>query len=135
MLIGLEHPDLTRGSAFLFQTLAHTRRPKEISVLLRCLDMLYHMCSRGGHLHDLASGQRSPRQEDHQLAQGTIARVTDRGFGFIQQEQGEDLFFHSSALQDVTFDEIRRGDVVEYETEADPRGRGYRAVNVRKVVR
>jgi CspA family cold shock protein len=69
------------------------------------------------------------------LAQGTVARVTDRGFGFIQQEQGEDLFFHSSALQNVTFDDIRHGDIVEYDAEADPRGRGNRAVNVRKIDR
>jgi CspA family cold shock protein len=69
------------------------------------------------------------------LAQGTVARVTDRGFGFIQQEQGEDLFFHSSALQNVTFDDIRRGDFVEYDAEADTRGRGNRAVNVRKIDR
>lgn len=75
------------------------------------------------------------RQKEHHLTQGTIARVTDRGFGFIQQERGEDLFFHSSALQNVTFDDIRRGDVVEYEVEADTRGRGNRAVNVRKVDR
>jgi CspA family cold shock protein len=68
------------------------------------------------------------------VAQGTIARVTDRGFGFIQQEQGgEDLFFHSSALVGVTFDELRRNDVVQYDTEPDTRGRGSRAVNVQKV--
>jgi cold shock protein len=70
------------------------------------------------------------------VAQGTIARVTDRGFGFIQQEQGgEDLFFHSSALLEVTFDDLRRGDSVEYDKEADPRGRGNRAVNVRRINR
>jgi CspA family cold shock protein len=75
------------------------------------------------------------RQKEQLLAQGTVARVTDRGFGFIQQEQGEDIFFHSSALQNVTFDDIRRGDVVEYDAEADTRGRGNRAVNVRKIER
>ncbi len=70
------------------------------------------------------------------MAQGTIARVTDRGFGFIQQEQGgEDLFFHSSALVGVTFDELQRNDVVQYDTEPDTRGRGSRAVNVQKVRR
>jgi CspA family cold shock protein len=74
-------------------------------------------------------------QKERQLARGTIARVTDRGFGFIQQEQGEDLFFHSSALQNVSFDDIRKGDVVEFDTEADTRGRGNRAVNVRKIER
>jgi CspA family cold shock protein len=70
------------------------------------------------------------------VAQGKIARVTDRGFGFIQQDQGgEDLFFHSSALVGVTFDELRRDDIVQYDSEPDPRGRGNRAVNVRKVSR
>lgn len=68
------------------------------------------------------------------MAQGTVARVTDRGFGFIKQGQGsEDLFFHSSALQNVSFDDIRQGDRVEYDAEPDPRGRGNRAVNVRKI--
>ena len=70
------------------------------------------------------------------MAQGTIARVTDRGFGFIQQEQGgEDLFFHSSALVGVTFDELQRNDAVQYDAEPDPRGRGNRAVNVQKISR
>ena len=74
------------------------------------------------------------RQRNIHLAQGTVARVTDRGFGFIQQEaEREDLFFHSSALVNTSFDEIRRGDRVEYDVEADPRGRGNRAVNVRKI--
>jgi CspA family cold shock protein len=68
------------------------------------------------------------------VAQGTIARVTDRGFGFIRQDQGgEDLFFHSSALVGVTFDELQRGDAVQYDSEPDPRGRGNRAVNVQRV--
>lgn len=70
------------------------------------------------------------------MAQGTIARVTDRGFGFIQQAAGgEDLFFHNSALQNVSFDDLRQGDSVEYDAEADPRGRGNRAVNVHRIDR
>jgi CspA family cold shock protein len=68
------------------------------------------------------------------VAQGTIARMTDRGFGFITPTQGgTDVFFHSSALQGVTFDALQRGDRVEYEVERDPRGRGDRAVNVHKL--
>jgi CspA family cold shock protein len=67
------------------------------------------------------------------LAQGTIARLTDRGFGFISQQGGEDVFFHSSALVNTNFDSLRRGDLVEFDKEQDTRGRGERAVNVRKV--
>ena len=67
------------------------------------------------------------------MAQGTIKRLTDRGFGFIDQGTGDDLFFHSSALQNVSFSDLRTGDRVEFEREADPQGRGDRAVNIRRI--
>ncbi|HWE63366.1 MAG TPA: cold shock domain-containing protein [Chloroflexota bacterium] len=66
------------------------------------------------------------------MAQGTIKRLTDRGFGFIDQGTGQDLFFHTSALTNVSFDDLRTGDRVEFDRERDPRGRGDRAVNVRR---
>jgi CspA family cold shock protein len=65
------------------------------------------------------------------MAQGTIKRLTDRGFGFIDQGSRQDLFFHNSALQNVNFNDLRQGDRVEFDVEPDPRGRGDRAVNVR----
>lgn len=62
---------------------------------------------------------------------GTIKRVTDKGFGFIAPETGEkDVFFHSSSLVDVTFDELREGDAVTFETEDSEKGP--RAVNVHR---
>ena len=67
------------------------------------------------------------------MAQGTIKRLTDRGFGFIDQGTGHDLFFHSSALENVAFDDLNQGDRVEFDTERDDRGRGDRAVRVRRV--
>ncbi len=65
------------------------------------------------------------------MATGTIARVTDRGFGFIKVQGQDDVFFHSSALQDTSFDNLRVGQEVEFEIEKDPRGKGDRAANVR----
>ncbi len=65
------------------------------------------------------------------MATGTIKRVTDRGFGFIGMEGKDDVFFHSSSLQDTTFDELQVGQTVEFDIEADPRGKGDRAANVR----
>ena len=60
---------------------------------------------------------------------GSIKRLTDKGFGFIAVEGEEkDLFFHSSALIDVTFDELREGDEVSFETEDSDKGP--RATNV-----
>ena len=63
---------------------------------------------------------------------GSIKRLTDRGFGFIAQEGEEkDLFFHSSSLVDVTFDELREGDNVTFELEQSDKGP--RAINVQRV--
>lgn len=62
---------------------------------------------------------------------GTIKTLTDKGFGFITAEgQEKELFFHSSALVGVTFDELRQGDTVSFETEASEKGP--RAVNVQR---
>jgi cold shock protein len=68
------------------------------------------------------------------VAQGTIKTITDRGFGFIRPaDGGEDVFFHRSALNGVTFEQLRQGDRVSYTSEVDPRGKGPRASDVRIV--
>jgi cold shock protein len=47
---------------------------------------------------------------------GTVKTKTDRGFGFISRDGEEkDLFFHSSALVGVTFDELQVGAAVTFE--------------------
>jgi len=64
---------------------------------------------------------------------GTIARLTDRGFGFIKLEgQEKDLFFHSNELVNVKFDELREGDKVTFEVTDSPKGPN--ATKVSKVV-
>jgi CspA family cold shock protein len=65
------------------------------------------------------------------MAQGKIKRLTDRGFGFVATDGGEDLFFHMSAVQGVSFETLREGQVVEYDIGQGPKGR--RAENVRVV--
>ena len=64
---------------------------------------------------------------------GTIKRLTDSNFGFIGVDGRDDVFFHASALQDTSFDELRVGQQVEFDIEADPRGKGDRAANLRPV--
>ena len=62
---------------------------------------------------------------------GTIKRLTDRGFGFIAIEgQEKDLFFHSNSLVGVSFDELREGDTVTFDTEDSPKGMN--AINVKR---
>jgi cold shock protein len=62
---------------------------------------------------------------------GTIRRlVRDRGFGFIQDAQGRDLFFHATAVGGAAFDALQEGQRVTFDREPDPRGRGDRAARV-----
>ena len=70
------------------------------------------------------------------MATGSITRVVrDRGFGFIQVDgSAQEVFFHSSAVDDGTFDALNEGDKVEFDTEPDPRQpQRSRAVHVRAV--
>ena len=62
---------------------------------------------------------------------GVIKRLADKGFGFITPDGGDkDVFFHSSALVDVTFPELKEGDKVSFETEDSEKGP--RAKDVRR---
>ena len=52
------------------------------------------------------------------MPKGTIRRlITDRGFGFIKGDRGEDLFFHRSEVQGVDYSSLREGQQVEFEVE------------------
>ena len=56
--------------------------------------------------------------------QGTIKKVVhDRGFGFIQAQDGKEIFFHRSSLQQLDFDTLKEGESVEFEVERGIRGR------------
>jgi len=49
------------------------------------------------------------------MPKGTIRRlITDRGYGFIKTERGEDLFFHRNELQGVDYNSLREGQQVEF---------------------
>ena len=49
------------------------------------------------------------------MPEGRIKKlISDRGFGFIEGDQGE-LFFHQSEVNDITFEELSEGQTVAYE--------------------
>jgi CspA family cold shock protein len=49
------------------------------------------------------------------MPEGKIKKlISDRGFGFIEGERGE-LFFHHSDVQGVSFDDLREGQLVQFE--------------------
>lgn len=69
------------------------------------------------------------------MQEGTIARVTDRGFGFISIEGEEgDLFFHANELLNVDFNDLKEGDKVTFEVTEVEKG-GEMKKNATKVSR
>ena len=65
------------------------------------------------------------------MAEGTIKRLTDKGFGFIDTGTGKDIFFHMSALDGVSYDELTEGQRVSFTEGHGPKGP--RAENVRVI--
>jgi CspA family cold shock protein len=66
------------------------------------------------------------------MAQGTVKWFNDaKGYGFISQEGGEDVFVHFSAIQASGFKTLAEGDRVEFDVTRGPKG--LQASNVRKV--
>jgi len=66
------------------------------------------------------------------MAQGTVKWFNDaKGYGFITQEGGDDVFVHFSAIQAQGFKSLAEGDRVEFEVTRGPKG--LQASNVRKV--
>jgi CspA family cold shock protein len=56
------------------------------------------------------------------MAEGTIKKLTDKGFGFIKAGGEKDLFFHSNSVQGVTFDDLQEGQKVSFTEGKGPKG-------------
>ncbi len=66
------------------------------------------------------------------MAKGTVTWFNDKkGYGFIQQEGGPDVFVHYSAIQGQGFKSLQEGQKVEFEVSTDEKGA--KAHNVVKV--
>jgi CspA family cold shock protein len=65
------------------------------------------------------------------MAEGTIKKLTSKGFGFIETAGGKDLFFHSESLEGVSFDDLHEGQKVSFTEGRSPKGP--RAENVKPI--
>jgi len=65
------------------------------------------------------------------LAEGIVKWFSDKkGFGFIEQEDGEDVFVHHSGIGGTGFKTLAEGDRVTFDVEQGDRG--LKAINVEK---
>ncbi len=66
------------------------------------------------------------------MANGTVKWFNDKkGFGFISQDNGDDVFVHQTSIQGEGFRTLAEGDKVEFEVMKDQKG--YKATKVRKL--
>lgn len=66
------------------------------------------------------------------MAKGTVKWFNEsKGFGFITQESGEDVFIHYSAIQGDGFRTLREGARVEFDVVRGPKG--LQAANARLI--
>jgi CspA family cold shock protein len=81
---------------------------------------------------DGRNGLRARVARSREVASGTVKWFNEaKGFGFISQDEGEDVFVHFSAIEGNGFKTLAEGERLEFDVRRGPKG--LQASNVRKV--
>ena len=71
-----------------------------------------------------------PLERKGKVAEGTVKWFSnEKGYGFISQPEGEDVFVHFSAIETDGYKSLQEGQAVEFEVTDGPKGK--QAANVR----
>jgi CspA family cold shock protein len=77
------------------------------------------------------TGHKTRIQQEYKVASGTVKWFNEaKGFGFISQADGEDVFVHFSAITGDGFKTLAEGEALEFDVTRGPKG--LQAANVRK---
>jgi len=63
--------------------------------------------------------------------EGRVKRLMDRGYGFIEDSDGNSYFFHRTDLDTVNFDDLKEGNLVSFNPEEGEKGK--KATNVQRL--
>lgn len=63
--------------------------------------------------------------------EGRVKKLMDRGYGFIEDMDGSSYFFHKSEVKDISFDELKEGNLVSFDPEEGEKGK--KATNVQRI--
>ena len=80
----------------------------------------------------MQTDSEQPILEDRKLAEGTVKWFNDqKGYGFIEQDSGDDIFVHHSAIEGTGFKSLSEGDRVSFDVGQGQKGPA--AENVKKL--